>query len=159
MSQCYLTVVVTLRNLAVRQYRNFHFNSMAVFNGKYLALGPNGAFELETGHTDAGAKIDAFLEPVLSDWGIGNEKRVRFMYVSARSDGKLKLTQIPDNGAALEEEFSPAREDRQSYAPPIPGSRDGRGALWTFRLCNVDGSYFELNKIEVLPTVLGKKPS
>jgi hypothetical protein len=158
MSDCYLTVVMTLRNLAVRQYQNFHFNSMAVFNGKYLALGPNGAFELETGDTDAGAPIDAFFEPVLSDWGIENEKRVRFMYVSARSDGKLKLTQIPDNGAAIEEEFTPAREDRQSYSR-IPGWRNGRGAYWTFRLSNVDGSYFEVNKIEVLPIVLGKKPS
>jgi hypothetical protein len=131
---------------ATTQYTNYAFNSMVKFGDKYLGADANGIHELD-GDTDNGLDIDAFFEPILTDFGFSNPKRVRFIYMGYEADGNLLLTLAADQGA--ETDISVASGKTRQQRKTIPGLRSIQGRYFMFRISNVNGCDFGVDSIDV----------
>jgi hypothetical protein len=131
------------------------FNSMASFNGVYLAATAQGIFAL-SGDLDGAANIDAVIRTGSTDFGTSHLKRVEAVWLQYETTGSLTLTVITDGGV------------RHSYPVPPTGSIGlhglrvpvGRGIqskYWAFEVANVEGCSFGMDLIEARPQVLKRR--
>lgn len=134
---------------ATSWYDNFDFESIASVNGKTLAVGPDGLYEL-VGDTDNGESIDAEIISGFTDFGVGQTKRVDSIYFGYTSDGTVKAT-VETYGSG----HSPSTylmETRAADAPRnsriIPG-KGLWGRYWRMTIRNVDGADFEVHDATV----------
>ena len=147
---------INLTNLAVAQLCNYNFNSFCKIGDKHYSASSSGIFEL-VGVDDAGTKIDAFFELVVSDFGISNIKRVRSVYIGGEANGELLLTLKDDEENERSYILEPMVGSKQSSSKVSIG-RDGLGRYWQIRIANTNGGYFAIDSIELLLVVLGRKP-
>jgi hypothetical protein len=153
------TVVMHTETNAVSEYTNFPFNSFAQFNGVYLgasdAAGNSGIFAL-TGDTDNGTLIQAAARVGITDFATSHLKRVDRCYVGYRTDGNLVMRVLTDE------------INQRDYlltgtgAAGLHGNhvRFGKGLTaryWQFEVRNQGGAYFDMNMIELKPTVLKRR--
>ena len=140
---------------ALTQYTNFPFNSMAAFNGMYLAASAEGLFMLG-GDQDNGAIIQAAARVGITDFGTSFLKRVDRSYVGYRTDGNLVVRVYTDE------------VDQRDYLLAATGRlglhgnhfRIGKGLrarYWQFEIMNQNGADFTLNSIELKPTQLRRR--
>lgn len=155
----YLGLCLALERAAPTQYAGYDFNSMAKFGDVYLGAGENGIFVLDSGDRDAGSDIEAFFELATSDWGAAHPKRIRRLYVSYEADGDLMLTVQDDEGRSRNFVLEPSFPDSKQHTSRVAIGRDGRGTYWMVRIDNLNGSDFSVDRIQVVPVLLGKKPS
>ena len=134
---------------ATTQFVNFEYNSMVKMGNKFLCAGDNGLFE-HTGATDNGAAITSYFEPVTTDFGISNEKKLRAVYIGYEAGGNLTLTVSTDLG--LSESITIPASTAGQKARKIPISRSVRGRYFTFQIKSV-GVDFSIDHISVLPIV------
>lgn len=151
-----LSLFINLSNMATTQYCGFDFNSFCKIGDKYFGASEDGIFEL-TGDKDNGANIDSFFEPVISDFGVSNVKRVRALYIGYETNGDLIVTLKDNEDNARSYTLSYLDYDRQNGGKVSVG-RDGLGRYWQVRIDNVAGCYFAIDSIELLLTILGRKP-
>lgn len=151
-----LALNVNLSNLAVTQFCNYNFNSFCRIGDKYFGASNSGIFEL-TGEDDAGTSIEAFFELLVSDFGISNVKRIRKLYVGYETKGNLTVIVKDNDDNKRTYTLSYLDYDRQNGSQVNIG-RDGLGRYWQVRIDNVDGCYFAIDSIELLLTILGRKP-
>jgi hypothetical protein len=139
-------------NDATTQYLNCDFNAMVELQGKAFASSSLGLF-MVGGDSDNGADIDAYFEPVTTDFGIANRKRLAFVYLKFHAAGNLLLT------VSTDEHPTP---QVYTVTVPAPGLQEVRipidrgltGVWWTFQIGNDDGANFTIDEIQVLPMVL-----
>jgi hypothetical protein len=155
----YLSLCLGLERVAPTQYRNYNFNSMTKFGDVYLGANSSGLFALDSGDLDATDDIEAFFELVTSDWGVPNQKRIRKMHISYETNGDLMLTVKDDDGNQRNYMIDPIHLANKQHTVEVPIGRDGKGAYWMIRIDNVNGSDFSIDRIQVVPVVLGGKPS
>lgn len=155
----FLGLCIRLSNFAVSQYIKYRFKSMNEFQGKYLGAGTDGIFVLDTTEKDSGVDIDSIIELYKTDFGVANQKRFRSVYIGYETSGDLKLTLSNDDGNEREYQLAPIKTGQLQHGGKIPVNRDGKGRYWTFKIENVDGCDFSIDSIEVIPIVLGRKPS
>lgn len=130
---------------AVQWYDNFDFESIAQINGKTLAVGPDGLYEL-TGGNDAGDNIDATVEYGFNDFGVLETKRLDVMYFGYNSDGTL-TAEVATYGSS----HAPTTytlEVRDADAPRNTRVTPGKGLsgrYWRMTLRNVGGADFEVH--------------
>ena len=151
-----IAININLANMATTQFCNFNFNSFCKIGDKHYGANSSGIFEL-TGNDDAGVDIDAFFELVLSDFGVSNIKRIRSIYVGGQVNGGLLLTIKDDENNSRVYPLNLSSGNVQSSGKVSVG-RDGLGRYWQVRIDNVSGCYFAVDFIEVLLTILGRKP-
>ena len=142
--------------MAVTQYCSFDFGSFCKIGEKYYGSDETGIYEL-TGDDDAGTVIDAFVELIVSDFGISNMKRIRSIYIGGEADGGLTLTLKDNENNSRIYTLNLDTGNKQSSAKVDVG-RDGIGRYWQVRIDNVSGCYFAIDDIEVLAVILGRKP-
>jgi len=150
------TLSVNLSNLSIVQWCNYDFNSFCQIGGKFFGSDETGIYE-QTGNDDAGTEIDAFLELIVSDFGISNMKRIRSIYVGGESEGGLTLTLKDNENNSRIYTLNLDTGNKQSSAK-IAVDRAGIGRYWSLRIDNVGGVYFAIDDIEVLAVILGRKP-
>ncbi len=151
-----LTLNMNLSNLAITQFCNYNFNSFCKIGSKYFGASDSGIFEL-SGNNDNGTSIDAFFELLVSDFGISNVKRIRKIYVGYEAKGNLIVT-VKDNEDNTRSYTLPYLDyDRQNNSQVNVG-RDGLGKYWQIKISNINGCYFAVDSIDILPVVLGNKP-
>lgn len=145
-----MTVLSTNLQLAnaTTQFTNYDFNSMVNFNGKQIVANATGLYELGT-DTDEGVNIDAFFEPVTSDFGDSHPKHIRFAYLGFEADGNIRLTVIDDRGHSEIKDIIAQFIGQQRSRTTITRALTGR--YWTFNIANVNGAYFALDSLEILP--------
>ena len=127
---------------ATTQYTNFDFNSMVNFNGVALAANDQGLFEL-SGDTDNLVPITAYFEPVTSDIGVIGPKRMRYLYVEAKLNGKLNINISVDGETA--KTYSITNTTYMPLRRRIPITRDLQGTYWLYQFQNVDGADFSID--------------
>jgi len=127
------------------QYINYDFNSMVKFGNIYLGASTDGIYELD-GDTDDGDDIGAYFEPIVTDFGINNPKKVRFMFLGYEAGGDLIVT-FGDNRSWVSRTVDSVRTGQQWRR--ITGIRAIRGRYLTFRISNVGGCDFGINSIDV----------
>jgi hypothetical protein len=154
----YLGLCLALERTAPTQYWNYNFNSMVKFGDSFLGANENGIFVLDSGNDDANTDIEAFFELATSDWGITNIKRVRRIYVNYESNGDLMLSVKDDEDNLRYYLLEPVHLPNKQHAARVGVGRDGKGVHWMVRVENINGSDFSVDRIQVIPTVLGLKP-
>lgn len=156
MSDNKTAININLSNMAATQFCGYNFNSFCKIGDKYYGANDLGIFEL-TGNNDAGTNIDAFFELIISDFGISNMKRIRSIYVGGEANGRLTLTVKDDENNSRTYALNLTSGNIQSSGKVSVG-RDGIGRYWQIRVDNVSGVYFAIDSIELLLTILGRKP-
>jgi hypothetical protein len=158
-----LTLAMELTRLALSQYHNFDFNSIAEWHGRYFAAGKDGIYELEADDTDGGAAIPTRGDLPPTDFGTESQKRIRRIYVS----GFFKTTD-PEKGVNFftiddgnNERTYPLEiqslQGKQASAAAHVG-RDGKGRHWQIRW-ETDGIDYSFDTISLLVADLHNKPS
>ena len=155
-----LTLCLNLEGLQHSQWANWDFNSMAKVGDKYVGASENGIYEIDTGGHDDGAPIEAFFELPTSDWGVSFQKRIRSFYVGYETDGgDLALTARDDEGRERTYLLKANHSGNLQHGAKVFGARDCKGRYWMIRIDNINGTDFSIDHIEVVPVILGRKPS
>lgn len=140
------------------EYSEFDFNSMTRIGGNYFAASDAGLHMLG-GDTDEGEQIDARLSSMMLDFDTTAQKRVVAAYLGYTSDGTVVLkVRSVDDGKLVEHWYEAtevtADAPRAGYRPL---GRGLKSRYWQFELANVDGSDFEIDKLELQPIKLSRR--
>jgi len=149
-ASCMFVLDYAIQPGGTTQYINYDFNSMVKFGDVYLGASVDGIYELD-GDTDDGDRIGAYFEPVVTDFGINNPKKVRFMFLGYEAEGDLIVT-FGDNRSTVSRTVDSVRIGQQWRR--ITGIRGIRGRYLTFQISNVDGCDFGIDSIDVALVVM-----
>jgi hypothetical protein len=149
------TVVMQTETNSVWTYSNFPFNSFAQFNGVYLGASANGLFAL-TGDTDNGEMIQAAARVGITDFATSHLKRVDRLYVGYRTDGNLVLRVFTDE-VTERDYLLPTNQAAGLHGARVRVGKGLEARYWQFEIDNQNGAYFDLNMIELQPTVLKRR--
>lgn len=145
--------------MPISEYDNYQFNSLAYSPDEMLGCNDQGLYVLD-GDDDVGTNIDAEITSLMLDFDTTKLKRMSTAYVGYTSDGQLLLkVRSVDQGVYAERWY----EGRNTTAQTSPGEnrmKIGKGLrsrYWTFELVNIDGSDFELDKVELYPVILDRR--
>lgn len=145
-----IAFAINIKGKQISQFKNFTFNSMVKFNGAYLGANNLGLFSL-TGNTDNTEKILAELELVMTNMGIKNPKRLRYVYIGFESDEDL-LLKLTVNESTVKTLTILANKSGQQRTR-VPVGRDVYGCYWSFHISNPRGGRFAIDSIDVLPII------
>ena len=152
-------VLNTEGNMPISEYSNFTFNSMAYSPDEMLGCTDEGLYTLD-GDTDAGTNIDAHITSLMLDFDTSKLKRMSAAYIGYTSTGKLLLKVRSIDQDAYAERWYEARDVASQATPGQNRMQIGKGLrsrYWTFELVNIEGSDFELDKVELYPIVLQRR--
>jgi hypothetical protein len=152
-------VMNTEGSMPISEYSNYAFNSLAYSPDEMLGCTDDGLYILD-GADDAGTVIDARITSLMLDFDTSKLKRMSAAYIGYTSDGQLLLKVRSEEQGTYAERWYEAREDTAQSAPSQNRMKIGKGLrsrYWTFELVNVDGSDFELDKVELYPVVLERR--
>ncbi len=144
------TLNVNTKNRATTQYTNFCFQSMARMGQNYLAAGADGLFLLG-GPNDDGVDIDMEITLGMSDFGIEQDKKLRYVYIGLECADPVEIDVIVDEGVARTYMAKPRKAGQQTIKVPV--GRDGRGRYWSFSIRNTKGGDLSIDSIKVLARV------
>jgi hypothetical protein len=151
----YAGLTIDLNSKALTRYDGQPFNSMALFNGVYLAASPTGIYAL-TGTDDAAAAINAVVRSGLIDFGTNQLKRIRVAYINYRTDGDLTLKVTTDEGDS--HEYTIERVDGASlHQNRVKIGRGLVGRHFQWEITNRDGCDFTVNDLTLMPETLRRK--
>ena len=152
----YKGIAMNLSNQAISTYSNYPFNSLARFNGKYLAAGEDGIYELG-GDSDSGTQILSKIKTGPMDFGEKIIKHLRNVWLTYRSDGHLELVLYVD-----EDEDNPVSRSTEIASDEIREERIKvprglKGRYYTIELKNVSGSGFDIDSVSLLVESIRRK--
>jgi hypothetical protein len=139
--------ITNLKNNATTQ-RRFDFNSMFKFNGKVWFTNSTGLNTIG-GNDDNGADIDAYFEPVTTDFGVPNPKRARFVHLGFETDGDLEVDVSFDGSSSETLSFTPQSSKTGQQRMTVAVSRTYQGRYFTTQIRNVDGADFAIDGYDV----------
>jgi len=138
---------------ATTQYKEFEYNSMVKFAGKYLAANSTGLYEISESYSDDNAtNIIAFFELGTTDFGVNTEKRLRSLYIGYQSAGDLTVDISTELG--YHEIYTIPAHTAGLKTRKVSISRGVRGRYFTIRVYS-DGVEFAVDRIDVLPIIRG----
>lgn len=143
-------MITTLTNLsvgAITQITNFGFNSAGNFDGMALICNKSGIFQIGTD-----GEADTLVETFAMKLGHSAGKRLHFIYLGIETEGTVRITPIVDGVECPAVEFSPVASGRQFMRCKV--GRGSKGVYWSFRIENVDGCWFAIDEVHVLPVYL-----
>ena len=148
-------VVTNARTFAVSEYANFAYNSMAIFNGKYLYAKADGIYE-GGGDNDNGADIAAGYKTGTFDINATEVQKLRNVWMNYRSDGDIKLFSVGNEVNARWYPFvnstnGTMHERRQKFERGIKDNH------FSFGISNVAGSSFEIKTAKILTEPIRKR--
>jgi hypothetical protein len=130
---------------ATTQYTNHAFNSYCRFGNNYLAASSSGLYLLG-GALDVAANIDAYFAPVMTDFGDGHPKRIRYLYFGYESADDLTVTVYADEQTGRAYTMTETKTGQQRRRLPI--GKDGSGRYWTVKIANTAGCDFSIDTID-----------
>jgi hypothetical protein len=155
-SKIYQGIVMNLANQAISTYSNYPFNSLAKFNGRYLAAGADGIYELG-GDSDNGTLILSKIKTGPMDFGEKFIKYLRNAWLTYRSDGHLELVLYVDENEDSPVSRSTEIASDEIHEERIKVPRGLRGRYYTIELKNMSGANFDLDKLSLLVESIRRK--
>ncbi|MGL4233693.1 MAG: hypothetical protein ACRDAM_00250 [Casimicrobium sp.] len=143
---------------AMSRYTAFRFNSVAVIDGKLIAAGDGGLYEL-TGGLDGAQPITALLKSGLSDAGDPQQKRVREVFFGYEADATLSA-KVSGTGTGDELGYMyqlPAKTADAAIANRLKVGRGMRSRYWRFEISNPSGEDFKISEIRANVETLSRK--
>ena len=127
------------------------YNSMCKFGNHYLGATSGGLFRI-SGYTDNAAEIPAIVRSGYFDLGTERNKRIAYFYLGIETDGALEFDLLVDGEYATTIEVPYPGEGKREMLIKCPKGLSAR--YWAWELRNVDGSFFVLYSVKILPVVL-----
>jgi len=143
---------LNIANGGLTQINGWNFNSFAFKDSCVFGASNLGISRL-AGDTDNGKAIDAVVITAASDYTVGNSKRVRRAYLQCSGSGNLAITQESDGKTYRQLVGCPVYQSNVY----VKSKRDLRGVNWQFKIENVNGNYFVLNRLSALFVILTRK--
>lgn len=132
------------------QYTNFNFNSMARFGEHVLCASESGLFLFDGPGSDGPTPVPAYFQTLKTDFGMKNQKRMRYVYLSFYATSDIILTVYDDGGRSHSVTIIISAAGEYARRVSIPKTLKGR--YWTFRVANsTQGGDFSINEIQILP--------
>jgi len=141
---------VNLKNRAAAQTTQA-YNSMCKFGEHYLGTTTAGLFRI-SGTTDNGAEIPAVMRSGMFDLGTERNKRVAYFYLGLETSGDMEFDLLCDGEYMLTIDVPYPGDGKREVMIKVPRGLSAR--YWAFEMRNVDGSFFALYSVKVLPVVL-----
>jgi hypothetical protein len=142
---------------ATTQFTNFDFDSAVKFGDKYFLAGDDGLLQF-TGDTDNDTDIIGYFEPITTDFGLSQDKRIRFVYLSFEASSDLILT-VATNKGHTGTYTIPVTSTGQ-HAARVAISRALYGRYFTFQVKNSPddesvgfSNDFSIDSMSVLPII------
>lgn len=155
-SRVYRGIIANLFNQAISTYSNLPSNSLAYFQGRYLAANAQGIFAMDGG-SDNGQSILSRLKTGSTDFGDNFIKYLRQVWLTYRSDGHLSITffvgendKNPTIGMT-EIASSKIHEER------IKAGRGLKGRFYTIDISNMSGADFDIDSLNLLVESIRRK--
>ena len=150
------TIRVNTVNNAITQYDKCNFTSFCMFQGKPLACGPDGIFQLEIGHQDAYTAdtderdVDAWFELPISNFGEDLIKRGRRLLVNGKMTGEMLVTATTFDNTETIETFNiiPRSKIMIQHTMQVQLSHKQQSEQWKFLFENVKGSDFSIDSVD-----------
>ena len=155
MAEDRLTLCLSLNRAAVSQYGNYNFAGFCLFGDRLVGGNEDGLFVLDSGDLDNTSKIDAHIRTGPTDFGVENEKRLRRLYFTFRTDGRLKYSVSADGKDDITQEVTASNTELAAIHQKAPGGRDMRGKHLDLKVENMHGADFTLNTVRAVLIVLG----
>ena len=128
------------------QYLNYDFTSMVKFGASYLGCNNDGIFEL-SGNNDNSRPIDAWIKPLITDFGISNPKKCRAGYIGYETQGELDVKVQADEGKEYVAILPININGQQGKKFSI--SRNIKGRYITITILNVKGCDFGIDSMDI----------
>ena len=151
-----MVLSTNLKTKATTQFTNFDFDSVVNFKDSILLAGASGLFQY-TGETDNGTDVIGYFE-ITTDFGIKQDKRIRFVYMTFEASSDLILTVTTDRSHT--EAYTVSVDSSGQHSARIAISRALYGRFFTFQVKNSPddesedfSNDFSIDKISVLPIV------
>lgn len=141
---------INIKNRAISQ-TTLPFNSMCNVNGITLGATGSGLFVLG-GYNDNGSEIPMLLKSGVTDFGINNQKRFRFVHVTGEANGDCVFKMFADGVLVVTLDIIP--DESGVFDVRAPVSRTAVGRQWQWQIENVDGAFVALYSVEALPVIL-----
>lgn len=150
--------VLNTANLAASEYRDFPFESAAVFDTSTYVAGDGGIYELKRGDDD-GDPIEAWIRTGLSELGDSRQKRLKNAWVGRTGTGKLVLKVVTTgvDGRKTEDWYLQETDARAGSEPREGRFKVGEGLqsrFWQFEIHNKAGGALDLTDVQLFPIVL-----
>lgn len=142
------TFITNLKNMGTTQ-RRLDFNSLCKIGDKWVFANNQGLFEIGGADDDNGTDIDAFFEPITTDFGIPNPKRARYLYIGFESSGELEIDVSFDGKPAETIRIFPDKNKTGQQRVRVTVSRKNQGRYVTIQVRNVDGCDFSIDHIAI----------
>lgn len=145
MAQFFKGLAMNLSHYSVTDYIGYDFNSLAYFNGKFLAGGKDGIFALG-GKNDNGSPINARVKIPALDAYQDILKKARDAWLTTRTDGQMMLVVQLGEDEYYDDLFTETGKALE-YRGKLPKGIKER--FLAFEVRNVDGSDFDLNNLRI----------
>jgi hypothetical protein len=142
-----ITLHTNLKKGGTTQFTGYDFNSYCKFGDHCLACNQTGVDEL-----GGVGGMESLIETFVTKLGRDVKKRLHYMYVGLETDGTIIITPIVDGVDKTPITFTPLSSGRQRMRMQV--GRGTKGEYWSFRLENVDGCWFSIDDVQVLPVYL-----
>ena len=155
-----LTIVTNTSNIAPSQYLSIPFDSAVEFNGKLVWFGDTGIYE-ETGDTDAGTEVLAWIDTPVHDFNSREQKTIEAIDIGYEAEEGLTVTLYGDEDTthARELTFEPTKlgQVQQDGVKTLKKHKYGKARYWKVRVANVDGGDFSLDFLALAPVFLKRR--
>ena len=132
---------------ATTQYINFSVNSIVRFNHTTLCATSSGLYQ----HTDTESVVGYF--EIVTDFGITNKKKIRFIQISFDSDSDLVVdvsTELDRSQTIVVPVSSSGRQTAR-----VAVNRNIFGRFWTFQIGNMsNGCNFSIDEIKAMLVIM-----
>ena len=145
---------MNLGNTVVSEFGNYNFKGICKFGDLLLGGNENGLFKLDDGDTDGEDNISAWVKTGPTDFGVEEEKRLRKVYVSYRTNGSMKMSIEADGKDGIFQEIIASNTDLAMIHQKVSGGRDIRGKYLDLKLENMDGADFLINEVKAVLIIL-----
>ena len=147
------TWAINTRSTAITEYQNFQFNSFAAMGRKYIAADNNGLYELGT-NTDLTAPILATVGSGYTQMNGSKFVGLKGVYFGAQGQGTYQLRLISGDGRQyIYNKLS--NPGLMTTKINIGKGLHARYLAW--ELTNLDGQDFDLDTVELVPMMSGRR--
>lgn len=146
-----LTLCTNLVSKTTSQFTNWNFNSMHVIGTKVYGASSEGLYRIG-GATDDGVTIESVLKMAKTDFGKFNSKKFPYLYILVKTDANFTVELAIDDNDLITQEVEITQKGLNTLR--VPTTILARGHEWQFTFKSSKSTYFNLIKVEGLPTVL-----
>ena len=139
-------------SFAVTQFDGFYASSFFSFGGKLFFTNDDGLYSYDEESTDE--VVSAFFELPFSDHGYVGEKKIRSILIDGRVDGALFIESYVSD---LNKEEYTTEDMSGESGTKVAGMSRQIGHYFGFRISNIDGSYFSIDKITLVTILMAER--